>query len=424
MGIIGRLDRRLALPRPNSPQYCAAQARLNRVKQTDIHAGAMSAFVVYLVAAGVGFAVAHFISRAPELRTMRLSQLVLVPVLFVVAAHLIAQPRAHSQIEGMANFIAFAGVMGFLAVLLAPNIAYHCGAALSNFLDPTDWTPEEEEIALRPIQHLIDRNRYHEALTDLKLLLVTHKPTYEARLMAAKLLHHCGQLDESVSSLVSLIELSQTTPQQLAAMELLALLEEYHHEKLPSGKADTGRIQIRHELVLFPISEQAVEPYKLIAPGTHDVESLFHRNHRWLKLKGSEWGNAEMCWRSIEGSPGAPEAAPRRSVFRHVARLHQSISRCLYRKPYLRKQMEAQAMFKEAGQLMREEKWAAAAPILEKAASLDPGRYEIAYRWLQAVVSAGNSSAADCALTQILEQSQWTESEEEMLKQLRRSGVK
>ncbi len=403
---------------------CAAQARLNRVKQTGIHAGEMPAFVVYFMAAGVGFAVAHFISRSPELRTMRLSQLVLVPALFVIAAHLIAQPLARSQIQGMANFIAFAGVMVFLAILLAPNIGYHCGAALSNFLDPTDWTPEEEEIALRPVHHLIDRNRYHEALTELAHLLDTHKPTYEARLMAAKLLHYCGQLEESVAMLVSLIELSQTAQQQLNAMELLALLEEYHQEKLPAGKADTSRIQIRHELVLFPITGPAAEPYKLIAPGAYDVESLFHRNHRWLKLKGGVWGNAEMCWRSIEGSLDAPEAAPQRSVFRHVARLHQAISRCLYRKPYLRKQIEAQALFKEARQLMRDENWPAAAPILEKAASLDPGRYEIAYRWLQSVVRTGNSSAADRALAQILEQSQWTEAEEEMLKQLRRSSDK
>jgi hypothetical protein len=44
----------------------------------------MHSIFAYLLAAGAGVLIAHFISRAPELRFMRLSQLILVPAAMVL----------------------------------------------------------------------------------------------------------------------------------------------------------------------------------------------------------------------------------------------------------------------------------------------------------------------------------------------------
>ena len=136
----------------------------------------------------------------------------------------------------MAGFICFSVVLIFLVLLLAPNIAYLCGVGLSNFLDPQDWTSAEEEIALRPIRRLIDKDNYRQALGELDELLKKHKPTYEAVLTKAKLLHHIGRVDETVAALLSLIELSHSTAQQLAVMEMLAFLEEQRSRPAKSAR--------------------------------------------------------------------------------------------------------------------------------------------------------------------------------------------
>ena len=88
-----------------------------------------------------------FLNRAPELRHGRLSQLILVPGALVLALWILRQTEGRPDFVGG---IAVIAIIGFTAIMLAPSIAYNFGIGLSNFLDPQDWTPAEEEIALRP----------------------------------------------------------------------------------------------------------------------------------------------------------------------------------------------------------------------------------------------------------------------------------
>jgi tetratricopeptide (TPR) repeat protein len=372
----------------------------------------MSLILAYVLAAGAGVLIAHFISRASELRFMRLSQFILVPGALVLCVYF-------SDIGGMMGFTCFLAVLGFLAILLGPNIAYHCGAALSNFLDPHDWTPAEEEIALRPIQRLIDKDQYSEALADLEELLKKHKPTFEAVLIKAKLLHHFGSVDETVATLLSLIKLSKITQQQVDVMNLLALLEGQHRSPNKPFAFGARRIEIDHELILFQITGEASAPHRVIPPGSYDVEETFHRNHRWLKLAGEDWGNAEMCWEAVlamQQSAGAPQE---KGILWRIARVHQAISAALKGKSRIHRQAEAKRLLNEANQFIRRDDWHNAAPLLQQASACDPDRYEIAYRWMQAVRNTSNDAAAAQAIGQVLRQSNWTEHERDMLLQLK-----
>ena len=380
----------------------------------------MTLTLAYLLAAGVGVLIAHFASRAPELRSMRLSQLIFVPACVVLIVYFLRAEASTSNAAAVGEIIRFIVVAVFLAVLLGPNIAYHCGAALSNFLDPQDWTCAEEEIALRPIRSLIDRDHYHQALTELEQILKTHKPTYEAVLLKAKLLHQCGRLDETVAALLSLIALSQSTAQQLAVMELLGLLADYHRSPPKPLAAGIRRIQIGHELVLFQMSGDAPPPHKEIPPGTYEVEETLHHDRRWLKLAGADWGNAEMCWEAIQAIQRPADASPKKGLFWRIARMHQAISIFIKGKPRIQQQAEAQQLFHEANQCIRRNEWQRALPLLQKASACDPDRYEFAYRWVQAVRhTAGDAAAAAQAVSQVLAQSRWTENEEHMLKELK-----
>src|SRR5580658_10379601 len=201
----------------------------------------MHSILTYILAAGAGLLIAHFISSPPELRSMRLSQLIFVPVGTVLFVYFLPDGSGSST-AGVGEFMCFLGVLGFLIVLLVPNIAFLCGATMSNFLDPQDWTSADEEIALRPIRQMIDKDQYNEALGDLDELLKKHKPTYEALLLKAKLLHHFGSVDETVATLLGLIELSQSTAQQLVVMEFLTLLAGHHQDPPRPLAAGTRRI--------------------------------------------------------------------------------------------------------------------------------------------------------------------------------------
>jgi thioredoxin-like negative regulator of GroEL len=373
--------------------------------------------LAYLLAAGVGVLIAHFISRAPELRTMRLSQLVFVPAAMVLCVYFSAS-------GDMAGFICFLVVLIFLVLLLAPNIGYLCGMGLSNFLDPQDWTSSEEEIALRPIRRLIDKENYRQALGELDELLKKHKPTYEAVLTKARLLHHIGRADETVATLLRLIELSHSTAQQLAVMEMLAFLEENGQDPPNPPASGTRRVQIHHELVLFQTTGETSPLHKEIPPGTYEVEEIIHRNRRWLKLAGKDWGNAEMCWEAILAIQRPPAAPPKKSVFRQIARMHQAITTAIQGKPRRELQAEAQQLLNEANQFIRRDDWQNALPLLQKASACDPDRYEIAYRWVLAVRHTANDAATAEAVSQVLQQSQWTENEQHMLQQLKRPLAK
>ena len=371
----------------------------------------------YLVAAGVGVLIAHYISRAPELRSMRLSQLVLVPCALVVGLYF-------ANGGGMAGFVAFLVVLLFLVILLAPNIGYLIGAGFSNFLDPQDWTSAEEEIALLPIRRLIDKENYRQALGELDELLKTHKPTYEAVLLKAQLLHHIGRVDETVTTLLSLIALSNSTAQQLAVMENLAFLEEDQQAPPNPPAAGARRVQISHELVLFPTNEATSASHKEIPPGVYDVVGIVHRNRHWLKLAAENWGNAERCWEAIRAVDQPAGEPPKNGFFRRIARMHQAISRSMRGKPRRELMADSQKLFREASEFIRREEWAKALPLLQQASACDPDRYEIAYRWALAVRHTSDDAATAEVVGRVLRQSIWTDNERQMLEELKRPLAK
>jgi tetratricopeptide (TPR) repeat protein len=369
----------------------------------------MQAALPYLVAAGIGVLIAHFITRGPELRSSRLTLLVLVPIAMVLCAA-----------GGPATVL---GVV-FLAFLLAPSLAHYWGVGLCNFLDGYDWTPTEEELALRPIRLLIDKDNYREALAELDELLKKHKPTYEAVLTKAKLLHHIGRVDEAASTLPGLIALSNSAAQQVAVMELLTFLDKQDQDPPKPPAVGTRRIEIHHELVLFQLSGDTPPSHQVIPPGAYEVEETIHRNRLWLKLAVEDWGNAAVCWEAILTSRLPPVAPPKKGVFWQIVRMHQVIAIAIHGKPQRQLQAEAQALFTEAKKFIHRAEWQKAVPLLQKASACDPHRYEIAYRWVVAVRQTANDDAIAQAVNQVLQQSQWTRDEQDMLNQLKRPLAK
>jgi thioredoxin-like negative regulator of GroEL len=367
----------------------------------------------FLLGCATGVLLGRCIRCVPELRATHISQFVLVLCAMVLSVYV-------SSFGGFAGLTCVLAGVGFLIMLLVPNMAHYGGVGLTNILDPQDWTSTEEEIALRPIRRLIDKDNYRQALAELEELLKKHKPTYEAVLTKAKLLHHIGRVHETVTTLLSLIELSHSTEQQLAVMENLAFLEE-HLQSPPNPPASgTRRIQIHHELVLFQTAVETSAQHKEIPPGTYEVEEIVHRKQRWLKLTGEGWGNAEMCWEAILEIHRPPAAPPKKGLFRQIARMQQAITTAVQGKPRRQLQAEAQKLLREANQFIRCDDWQKALPLLQKASACDPDRYEIAYRWALAVRHTANDAATAEVVSRILQQSQWTGSEQHMLEQLKR----
>lgn len=377
----------------------------------------MHSILSYIIIGGVGLLIAHFLSRAPELHLMRLSQLILVPATLMFAFYLLPSSNGYPVISDIGGLMVFMATAGFLALLLGPNIAFHCGSALCGFLDPHDWTPHEEEIALRPIQRLIDRDQTQQALEELDGLLKKHQPTYEALLLKSKLLHHFGSVQETTATLLKMIELSRTTQQQLAIMDALAALPDQFQNPPKPPAPGVRRAQIRHQLVLFPIGSAGQSAHREIPPGSYEVEEIVSGKRRWLKLVGEDWGNAEMCWEAVLETEA--QKTPHRSFLEPIAGMHRAITKILQgqRRPPMHREMRAKQLLKEAGPYISQKDWRQALPLLQEASSCDPHSHEIAYRLIQAARQAEKREIADQILHRVLRQSHWTEHEESMLLQ-------
>jgi len=380
----------------------------------------MDSYMIDIVAAGAGALLAWLLTRAPELRGWRLSQMILVAGGFAAVSWLLRQTHGKPD---MSADVAIILIIVLTAFLLAPNIAFYCGVGLSNFLDPLDWTPAEEELALRPIRRLIDNDRFYQAAGDLEALLQKRRPTYEALVLHAKLHHHFARWDAAAAALLRAIPFSHTVEQQLTVMELLAALE----ERLPVAPGPpvpgTRRINLRHELALFPPAAADRSQYKVIPPGDYEVGEIIHGRQAWLKLAGEDWGNAKECWEAVRDIPAPLAAPPRKGLFWRIGRMHQAISLALKGKPRHQRRAEADQLLKEANQFIRREDWPAALPLLQKALACDPHRYEIAYRWVQAVRRTGDAADAARAVNKILARQPWSPTEQEMLRQLQHAAA-
>jgi tetratricopeptide (TPR) repeat protein len=372
----------------------------------------------YILSGIAGLIVASLLTRAPELRPLRLVQLVLVPLGFIAASAVMPEPSS-GQVGAMGSLVAFSVILGFLAILLAPNIAHLFGVAFSGLLDPQDWTPAEEEIALRPVVRLIEKDRFSEALTELDELLKKHKPTYEALHIRAKLLNHFRRFDEASATLLQMIRLSYSTGQQLIVMELLATLDSSQSRSKGPFVPGVRRMPISHELVLFRTDSDEQFDHKEIQAGDYQVEPIIKGGHTWLVLIGEPWGNAESCWEAVREIAESNQASARKGFLYRVASLQQSIVVGKKRKSHRQSKAESIALHKEAKQLIRQGDWAKAMPLLEKASVEDPDNYEIAYRLVQAAYQVGARSNPAAILRKVLAQSRWTEDQERMLQQLR-----
>jgi thioredoxin-like negative regulator of GroEL len=128
-----------------------------------------------------------------------------------------------------------------------------------------------------------------------------------------------------------------------------------------------------------------------------------------------------MCWEAIRFINRPAAAPPKKGLFWPIARMHQAVTTALTGKRKLRRhvQAEAQKLFQEAKEFIRREDWHNALPLLQKASACDPDRYEIAYRWVQAVRHTASDAATAQIVSQVLRQSLWTENEKYMLQQLK-----
>jgi hypothetical protein len=163
-----------------------------------------------------------FLMTTPlELRHLRVIQMVLLPCLLMAMRYLMmpAPASTHANEPASVAFLRYLPLAMTVAALLGANIAYFCARVVEGTIDPHDWTPQEEELAMAPVRRLVQEDRYREALEALEKLLSRHKPTYEALLLKAKLLNHFGQSLPARQTLLSMLRLTRSAAQQTAVMQ-------------------------------------------------------------------------------------------------------------------------------------------------------------------------------------------------------------
>jgi tetratricopeptide (TPR) repeat protein len=178
----------------------------------------MNEIRIYAFLVTVGLTIGFIGTMPSDLRRLRLMQMVLVPVL--LSGMYFQIPKGPLAVEDLLAFLLYLWPLGMLAALLAPNIAWFCGYGIQSAIDPQDWTSCDEEIVLKPVNQLIEREDYQAAYKTLEDLLERHRPTYHALLLRAKLQYHFGKIKQARQTLLKMIELAQHPDQQLAAMRL------------------------------------------------------------------------------------------------------------------------------------------------------------------------------------------------------------
>ncbi|HEX3988126.1 MAG TPA: tetratricopeptide repeat protein [Verrucomicrobiae bacterium] len=369
--------------------------------------------IAYILVTGAGLLLAHFLTGDPDARRLRLLQLILVPAGFVAAFAALPDPSNGSGSIG--SLMLFFVIIGGLGILLAPNIGHFFGATLTNFLDPQDWTPAEEEIALRPIVKLIDKYRYQDAFAELEKLLKKHKPTYEALNLRAKLLNHSQRFDETTATLLQMLRLSHTAEQQLIVMELLSGLDAHKNSTTRTPVLGVREIRLAHELVLFQADAAGPSDHKAILAGSHRVQDVLVGRHCWLVLEGESWGNDARYWDAVAETNQPTRRRNENGLLQRIAKIPQALKR----KNWRQSKQDSRAHFKSALQFIRQEDWGQALPLLQQASAADPHNYEIAYRLVQTAFRVGPSCDPIGTLKRVLVQSGWTEDEERMLRQLK-----
>ncbi len=363
-------------------------------------------FDVVLIAAGIGLA--HLVSRAPELHRLRRIQAICFPVILLVGFGLLPFGSGRNALGDLACFTAFLVPVALMAILLAPSLAFNCGAGFVTFLDPPNWTPAHEEIRLGHVQKMIDHDRHQDALDELEELLKKHEPTYEALLLKTKLLFHFTSHNASAATLLQMIPLCRSFQQQMAVMESLqALVRQFACVPVSRTAESPTQFELMHELLLFEGRGNDLSRHKMIEPGTYEVEEIRVGQARWIKLKGTDWGNHLACWESV----------------RRVAAVEPSLGRRVARRllaapdgePMVLAQAKARELLKQALQLTDEEKWGEAVSVLHEAFRYDPRNYEIAFRLMEAARRNGSKARTRDLLKEVGRMGTWTEREWNLL---------
>ncbi len=367
--------------------------------------------------AGAGLLLAWFLTRAPELRFLRLAQFIFLPISFVAALAVLPEPSGHASVEDIGAFVMFLGIMGFIIILIVPNVSHLLGAAVCDLLETNDWSSENEEITLKPVQRLIDKDRYQDAFEELEALLKQYKPSFNALLLKAKLLNQFQRYNEVEAALLQMLRLSGTARQQLTVIELLASLEA--HQKGVLERPEPGRRpwRINRPLVLVKTGSADFSDYKEIPAGEYAVEEAANGRRCWLVLPGEPWGNAKACWEAVRET-GRMRSAVKKGFFYHVARTQGRLAQAIRGKSWRQARADSRATQAEADRFIRAGNWTSAMPLLQKASDDAPDNYEIAYRLVQAARLTSVHPDSDAVLKKVLTQSRWTEDQERMLKQL------
>jgi hypothetical protein len=216
--------------------------------------------------------------------------------------------------------------------------------------------------------------------------------------------------------LLSLLPLSKSPDQQLAVLQLLPSVEPEDPGPVEPPARGTRLIEINHPLVLLPIAH-APKEFQEIQPGPFHVEEVIHRNQLWLKLPGEDWGNAAICWEMVLNI-SKPKKSSEKGLFHTIVRMHKAVGAAIHGKPIGQRRSEAWHLLNEANQFIRRDEWRNALPLLKKASSTDPERYEIVYRWVQAVRHTADDATTARAVKRALQQNQWSFDQQEMLERL------
>lgn len=189
--------------------------------------------------AAAGFAM----NRPLHLRSLRIFQMVLLPLLLCclfTAGFGMATGALHKIIGVPLLLTASAGLM----LTLAPNLNWCLQCRYGSF------TPRErkpillEDLHMQPIRQLIEAEKYQEACSRFESLLGTHRPDFYQLILLAQLYHQLKKIKQAEKVALQMISLAHQDSEQLTAMHFyheVAASRQSAAKKEPASKGESSQ---------------------------------------------------------------------------------------------------------------------------------------------------------------------------------------
>lgn len=175
--------------------------------------------IVLAVLGAVGLALGLIATQPPDLRQLRLTRMILLPVLLCSLFSACTNWGPGFGDKALAIVLFGASCVGLILAVI-PCASWVYGARTRKTLLRLDAIPIDEDIHMEPVRNLVHEEKFESACTRLEGLVKTYRADFPALLLLAQLSTQLKKQDQAQQCLLLMLRIAPTDEDQLTALRL------------------------------------------------------------------------------------------------------------------------------------------------------------------------------------------------------------